>query len=364
MSLALLQPRELEGRKPYWASPLRVSRAEVVVFTRQFAVMYRSGVPVLKTIRALAHQSEDHAMSYVLLGMAGKLKVGYSLSEAMALYPRVFGPVYLALIKEGESAGSLDLSLERACRDLEEEESLRRRVGLALHYPLFVIGTALIVGYLSLHFLKPVILELLSSGKDIPVPTQVLLAVMNVVENPWTVPAMVALLVLSIIIYKRVISTPRGRFQKDRILLKIPLLSTVIRNMVLCRVARTLGSSFRSGIPLTLALELSAEAAGNAVFQQDLRKAKSALINGVALPQFFSARGQHYTPAFCAMVSVGHETGALDVVADKLAVLLELEISQALESFLACLQPLIIVMLGIGVGAIGVAALMPLYNFL
>ena len=364
MPLAVRKLESIAEQPVAWVSALSVPAKTTALFTRQLAVMYRAGIPLTKAVKALSHQSESLALGYVLLGVTWQLRRGDSLSQALRAYPQVFPAVYTALVREGESIGQLDVSLDKAAQFLEDDDRLIKTARGALYYPMFVLIVGILGGFGCLHFLAPILAELVADVKSIPWPTEVLLALVSVATNPWSVAGILLSVVLLTIVTRKALSTRSGQFRRDKFLLKVPILGTLIRQIVLCRIARTLAASIKSGVQLSLILELCAEVSGNRVFEQDLLKARAALINGIPLEKYLHKKKKLYTPIFVAMVAVGHETGNLEKVAEKLAGILETSSWASVNVFLALLQPAIMGVLGLFVGFVGLATLLPIYELL
>lgn len=319
---------------------------------------------MLRALEALAHQSEDPRLCFVALGIAWHVKCGKSLSQAMSCYPRTFRTVYLALVKEGENCGEIEISLDKAAELLEDEERLHSTLKSSLQYPALVLLIGILSGGLCLKLVAPVIAELVADSATVSLPTQILLALVALSSNTKLLCLVLVGLMTVIGATWRYLSTNEGRRNRDRWLLEVPVLGKLVKEIVLCRVARTLAVSSRSGVRLTLALELCAEVAGNLVFRRHLLQARKALIDGVPLENYFDHHSDFYTSAFSAMILVGQTSGNLDQVADKLADLMEVKAKGTQEVLLSLVQPLVIGLLGIAVAGIGLATLLPVYQLL
>ena len=360
MSLAL--KAQLRTREATWCLPVRVPLRPLALFTRQLAVMYRAGIPVVKALKGLTHQTEDDRLAFIIQGLLWQVKKGLSLSESLKSYPDTFSPIYVAFIKEGESTSDLDRALEKAALLLEEEWATRQRLKAALSYPLFVLVVGLGAGFVSLRMLAPVLTEIFHGIKVLPWPSRLLLSVCAIFENGWYSLGTVLIPGLLLILTWRFLRAGRGRYHWDYLLLVNPLTASLTRQLVLGRVARTLAASMRSGVPLTQVLTLCSEVAGNEIFRRDLLRGRQALIDGIPLDQFFRRRKRLYTPAFCAMVMVGNEVGDLASVGDRLAEMFEIGAAARLETAVALLQPALVGLMGLLIGFLGLAVLMPVYQ--
>lgn len=349
-------------RESGWSLPVSVPLRPLALFTRQLAVMYQAGIPVVKALKGLTHQTEDDRLAFIIQGLLWQVQKGLSLSQALKSYPQTFSPIYIAFIKEGESASDLDRALEKAALLLEDEWATRQRLKAAFSYPIFVLVVGLGAGFLSLRMLAPVLTEIFHGLEVLPWPSRLLLALCAIFENGWyslgvlLVPALVCFLTW------RFLRAGKGRYHWDYFLLANPLTASLTRQLVLGRVARTLAASMRSGVPLTQVLTLCSEVAGNEIFRRDLLRARQALIDGIPLDQFFRRRKRLYTPAFCAMVMVGNEVGDLAGVGDRLAELFEIGAAAQLEAAVALLQPALVGLMGLLIGFMGLAVLMPVYQ--
>lgn len=358
----LSRPQAPAPSRPGWCCELPVSTQALALFTRQLAMMYHAGVSMTRSIEVLAHQSEDPRLSFALLGVLWGLENGRSLSGAMAAYPRAFPPLYRAFVGQGEAAGCLEVCLSRAAELTEENDRLSRRVRAALAYPALVAVVSCATGALCLRLMAP-FLAGLGNGR-MPRSTRLLLDCASALHDDRAVLTLLVLTAAGFWLALRHGKTPAARLWRDRQVLRLPLLGRVVRELALCRIARTLGQCLDSGLRLTRTLELCSQVAGNEVLRKDLLLAGRRLVAGVPLERHFASRSRLYTPAFAGMMAAGQESGSLAELAGSVAELLEVSAASRLESAVTVIQPALLGLLGIIVGLVALAAMQPIYHLL
>ena len=345
-----------------WTLDVRVSPFALAVFTRQLATMYHSGISLPAALEALAHQTEDVGLAFVLMGVHWEVEKGKSLSGALLSFPMVFNPLYVAFVREGETVGDLDSCLEEVAAYLEGEWRMACRLKALLSYFGVVLGAAAGVGILLLHFIMPFVLELLADVQGtLPWTTRALLVFHGVTDN---LVVLMCTVFLAIWLVLRLLATRRGRRLKDRVLLEVPLVGPVVRHQVLSRVARALGSCIEAGLPLRATLEVASRVAGNELFCQDLLGARESVLVGKPLSQHFMKQKRLYTPTFAHMMAVGEAAGTLDGICRKLSKLHELRVESSLLVLIQLLEPAVVTLTGFFVGLVALGVFEPLYGLI
>src|SRR6516164_1195115 len=260
-----------------------VKARELAIFTRQFSVMIDAGLPLVQCLEILASQQENKTFQKVLTNTRAAVEGGSTLSAAMKQSPKVFDPLYTNMVEAGETGGILDTILQRLSTYIEKNVKLQRAVKSALVYPVGVLSIAGGVIILLLWKVVPIFATLFAGlGVDLPLPTRIVIAMSNFVGSIFGLLILVA---IGAIIFglKVWYGTPQGRFALDTIILKLPVLGTLMRKIAVARFTRTLGTLISSGVPILEGLDITARTAGNAVVEKALMKVRKSLEEGKSL---------------------------------------------------------------------------------
>src|ERR1700680_1839151 len=340
-----------------------VNAKELAVFTRQFSVMIDAGLPLVQCLEILAGQQENKMFQKVLTGTRASVEGGATLSAAMRQYDKVFDALYVNLVEAGETGGILDTILQRLSAYIEKNVKLKRAVKSALVYPVAVISVAGGVITLLLWKVVPIFATLFAGlGVTLPLPTRIVIGMSNFVGSIFGLLVLVAL-IGCIIGLKVWYGTPAGRMAIDRILLKLPLVGILLREIAVARFTRTLGTLISSGVPILEGLDITARTAGNAVIEKALLQVRKALEAGRNLSD--PLKDTNVFPGMVTqMIGVGEQTGAMDAMLQKIADFYEDEVDAAVKDLLMALEPMMIVFLGVVVGGIVISMYLPLFTLI
>lgn len=337
----------------------RVSSKDIAEFTRQLATMIAAGLPLTDSLIILQEQSKP-AMAKILADIVKEIEGGSSFYDALAKHSKIFSRIYLALIKSGETAGSLDEILKRMADSLEKQEEFKRKVKGAMIYPVIVITGMVVVIFIMMVFVIPKLTSMYEEfGTTLPLPTQILIAFSKFVRNFWFI--FFALVGGAIYGFRAWRKTTFGRQQIDKFILKLPILGKLKTKIILTEISQTLSMLLAAGVPIIESLNIVAEAADNAIFENSMRKVAKEVEKGFPLTVTFE-HFEEYPPIFSQMVAVGEETGKLDEVLLKLSKQFEMESEVAVKGLTTAIEPLMMVVLGIGVGFIVISIITPIYN--
>ncbi|MFQ5600496.1 MAG: type II secretion system F family protein [Candidatus Krumholzibacteriia bacterium] len=342
--------------------PPSVSTRELGVFTRQFATMINAGLPLVQCLNILGQQSDNPYFKKVILGVMSSVESGSTLAEAMGKHPRVFSRLYINMVDAGESGGVLDTIFQRLSVYLEKAEALRRKVKGALTYPAIVVIVAVGATTFMLLFIIPTFAKMFSDfGGELPLPTRVVLALSNYLRGWWW--AMGAVVVGTVLAVKSYYKSDPGRQLIDRLVLRVPIIGSVIRRSAVARFTRTLGTLISSGVPILDGLEITARTAGNAVVEKAILKTRGSISEGNTIAE--PLRGCNvFPPMVVQMIAVGEQTGALDEMLNKIADFYEEEVDMAVEAMTSVIEPVMIVIMGVLVGGMLVAMYMPMFKLI
>jgi type IV pilus assembly protein PilC len=339
----------------------RVKPDELAIATRQLATMVSSGMTILRAIHVLETQSDNKLLKETLAAVRGDVEAGLLLSDALERHPKVFNPLYVAMVRAGEAGGVLEMSLMRTADQLEKDASLRRQVRSAMIYPSVIITFATIVMLALVAFVIPVFQGVFKQfGGHLPTLTQFMVGLSGLIRHKaYILVAVVGVVAFAFIKWKR---SKTGRAQWDAFKLRIPMkIGDVVQKVCIARWSRTLSSLTTAGVPVMQALDITGKTAGNAV----LEKAMDSVIDSVKSGGTIAEPLKHskvFPPMVSHMVGVGEETGAVDAMLSKIADFYEDQVAAAVKALTSILEPVMIVIVGSMVGLIVISMYLPLFD--
>jgi type IV pilus assembly protein PilC len=351
--------RDVEDLLPFLQP--RIKTQDLVVFTRQFAVMIDAGLPLVQCLQLLGDQMENKTFKNVCRDIRTQVEQGSTFAESLARHPKVFSALFVNLVAAGEVGGILDTILNRLAAYLEKAEKLARQVRGAMTYPVTVLLIA--VGVISVLMVKviPVFEKMFADfGGALPGPTQ---AVVDL--SAWMQSYLVYCLVaagLCVFGFFQARERSEGfRFQTDRVLLASPIFGPLLKKVAVARFTRTLGTMIASGVPILEALDIVGRSAGNLVIEEEIQTARSAIAEGRTIAEPLQ-ESKVFPGMVVQMIAVGEETGSMETMLSKIADFYDDEVDTAVASLTAMLEPLMILFLGGAVGGILIAMYMPIFK--
>lgn len=339
----------------------RVSVKEIVLFSRQLAIMFTSKVSLVESLRTLANQTKNADFKEKILKISEEVEGGTSFSLALSKYPKIFSSFYVAMVKAGETSGKLSESLNYLADHLEREYYLMGKIRGAMVYPSLIIFVALSVLILMTVFVIPHLSKVLEeSGAELPAVTKVVINLSKFLRTwGWILFLMLAALIVFLFRYSK---TKTGKDLFDRFFVGLPGLGGFLKMVYLSRFAENLSTLVSGGIPVAQSLEICANIVDNVVYREIILKARDEVRKGEAISQVLIRYPKEFSPMFIQMTLVGERTGTLDKTLLNLVSFYQKETGRSLEDLLGILEPLLIVFLGLGVGGLMAAILMPLYR--
>lgn len=339
-----------------------VTTRDIVIFTRQFATMINSGLPLVQALDILAEQSENKALKDVTRAVVYDVESGHTLADALRKHPKAFTELYVNMVAAGEAGGILDTILLRLATFMEKNDALVRKVKGAMIYPAVIFSVAGIAIVILLIFVIPVFQEMFAGiGQQLPLPTRIVIGASNVLKGFWwAIGGGIALAVFSI---RKYYATPSGKLNLDRLMLNVPVLGDLIRKSAVSRFTRTLGTLIASGVSILDGLEITAKTAGNRVIHDAVMESRASIAGGetIAAPL---QKSKVFPPMVISMIAVGEQTGGLDEMLSKIADFYDEEVDAAVEALLSLMEPVMIVVLGVVVGGMIIAMYLPIFNMI
>jgi len=341
--------------------PSKVKSADLVIFTRQLSTMIGAGVPLLRSLNALAEHSESPALKTLLGDVIKDIEGGAGFGDTLGKHPETFSDVYVNMVRAGESAGILDSILKRLAIEQEKNATIRKKIKGAMTYPTVLLVITVVAFFGLMLFVIPQIGNILTglAGPDakLPMLTQIMLGISHFMLSYWfiIIPVFVGVVVGVL----RYIKTPSGRKQFHRLVLKVPAVNGIIRKIVVARFARTFSALTGAGVSIIESMQVTAHALGNVVYEEALLAAVDEVKNGQQLSKVLEAGGL-YPAIVPQMLAVGEETGQTDTVLIKVAEFYEEEVDTAIGSISAIIEPVMIVIMGSAVGLIAASVMGPI----
>ncbi len=353
------------AEKPLYAKRIRlfgrISKKEVVLFSRQLSVLVSSEVPLVEALRTLSAQIKNSEFKEKIISVSEEVEGGTAFSQALSRYPKIFSTFFVSLVKSGESSGKLSQVLSYLAEHLEKEYYLNSKIRGAMIYPAFVLFTIFCVLVIMIVFVFPQLIGVLKeSGAQLPMMTRILISFVDFFRSwGWLI---LIVLFSGAIFFWRWLSSPKGKDAFDKYSITLPLFGNFLKMVYLSRFAENLSTLISGGLPIIKALEISGEVVGNKVYKEIIFKTREEVRKGESISSVLSASPKQIPPLFTQMTVVGEKTGRLDSILIQIADFYGKEVDVAVANLLSLIEPVLIVFLGIGVGIFVASVLIPLYN--
>lgn len=339
----------------------KVKMNDLVMFTRELSAMVGAGVPLLRSLTSLEEHAESPALKKILVSVKLDVESGMGIADALSKHPNTFDDVYVNMVRAGETAGILDDILKRLAIQQEKNATIRKKIKSAMTYPIVLVGITVIAFFGLMLFVIPQIGKILTDlgGPDAKLPalTQAMLAISGFMIHAWFI--IIPVFIGGIFMLLRFLKTPKGKAIFHRLILKAPGVKGLVRKIAVARFARTFSALIGAGVAVIEALNVTARAVGNVVYEEALMKAAEEVTNGASLSSIISK--EPLFPAIVAqMLSVGEETGQTDKVLVKVADFYEEEVDVAIEGISSIIEPVMILFMGSMVGLIAASVMGPI----
>jgi len=338
----------------------RITFSDITTFTRQLATMTASGLPIIEALVILRAQARGN-MQFIISKILADVEDGQSLSASLSKHPHVFSKTYIALVKSGEAGGVLDNVLTRMADDMEKQQEFRGKVKTALIYPAIIFLGMIAVGFIMMVFVVPRLTLIYKQfNVDLPFMTKVFISISDFMVKFWF--AIILAFGIFLFLFNAYRRTETGRKKIDELLFKIPLVGPLQRAILLTDLTRTLSLMLKSGVSIIEALSISSEVVKNQVVAYALIDARKMVEKGFPLAFAFSRHPDAFPVILSQMLAVGEETGKIDEILAKVSHVFEVESDQKLKALTAAIEPIILIILGVGVGLLVISIILPIYN--
>ncbi len=338
-----------------------VSRQDVILFTRQLSIMVRSEIPVVETLETIAKQVDKEIFKEKILKMSQFVEDGRPLSEAMENFPDMFSDFYIGMIRAGEKAGEVPQSLDYLADYLEKNQKLKSQLIGALLYPIFVSVFFVLLMFVMSIFVVPNFKTVFEDMEiELPLITQIVIGASEVLKNWWWVFLVLFFGVSSLIFY--LFENEETKKKMDKLLLRVPLISGLLKKVYLSRIALNLSTLISSGVPISDALEVTADLVGNHVYQEIVLEARKEVRAGSEISSVFRSYPDKFSVFFNQMMVTGERAGKLESTLGNIVTFYEKEVDETLERLLKFIEPVLIIVLGVLVGGLALSLFIPLFQ--
>ncbi|MCK5416059.1 type II secretion system F family protein [Candidatus Parcubacteria bacterium] len=345
----------------YLAKLSRVPLKEKLFFVQHLGLMLKSGISLSIALKTLAKQTENKRFQIVLMDIGTKVEKGTEFSNSLKPYDKIFGELFINMIEAGEISGKLESVLKELFIQMKKENTLVSKVKGALTYPAVIIFAMLGIGTFMLLVIIPKITEVFTEMSiELPLPTKILIGTSEAIRNNGLITiVVVAIFIITVV---KILSTRKGKFIFQSILLKTPIISPIVKKINLARFSRTISSLLKTDIMIIKTFEITANVLGNLHYRQALQEMADEIRKGEKLSDSIKKYPNLFTPIVVQMIAVGEETGELDNILIELAEFYEEEVDLIMDNLPSIIEPLLILALGLGVGGVAISIIMPMYS--
>lgn len=333
---------------------------ELVVFSRQLAVLVSANLPIIKALKVLKEQTDNPYFQKIINEIVGEIEGGEKLSKAFAKYPNVFGEFYINMVKSGETSGKLDEVLNYLADQQEKDYDLTSKIKGAMIYPIFILSGLTVVGIVMMVFVVPKLTDILKeSGGQLPVATRILIWSSDFLKNFWWLAIVI---VFGLIAGFRLFTkTPFGRKQWDNMKIRLPIFGPLFQKIAVVRFTRSFSTLLKGGVSITQSLDIVANVVGNEVYKDLIKKTQEEVEAGKSVATVF-LRSKVVPRMLSQLMVMGEETGKLDDIFLKISDFYAKEVDNMVSNLVTLIEPLIMVLMGVAVGGLVTAIIMPMYQ--
>ncbi|MEE9614433.1 MAG: type II secretion system F family protein [Thermodesulfobacteriota bacterium] len=365
--MGLIPVHVVPQRKPLKLTTIKylfggIPPQDLILFSRQIATLYAAGVPLTKALGTLEKQMEHPKFVRIIKRVREDVEGGSTFTEALSRHPQVFGDLYSSMVEAGEAGGILEETLERMADMLERNAETKAKVKSATLYPKLVLGAIVIAIAILMTFVVPKFVQIYSSfDVPLPWPTRLLISISNAFQSYWYLVAGGAFLIFMAV--RAYISTEKGSYNRDWLVLKVPIFGPLILKSILSRGSRVLGALYRSGLPILRSLDMTSKAVGNKVLAESFKVVEAEVREGKSLAEPMAAM-KLFPPLVVQMIAVGEETGNLDEMLEKTAQYYDREVDNTLRNLTTLIEPILLGVVFVIVLFLAMAIFLPMWDIL
>ena len=334
--------------------------ADLAYFSQQLAVLIGAGIPLVSALGMMREQASEKHVKEMLTEILSSVEAGEQFSSALRDHPDYFPPLFVHLVKAGETGGVLDDVLAELVDYYRRRDKINKEIKAALYYPVVIVVVAIVAVIVLMGFVLPTILNmLLSFGGDMPLPTRILVGVSNFIQSYWWVLILGG--ILAFLGIRSYVKTPSGKARKDRLLLKLPVIGDLLMKIIIARFASTMALLLRSGVNIINALPVIEDVVNNDVYEKILQETRARVREGVVMSEPLDKSGE-FPPMVIQMIKTGEESGNLEDMLNRLSDFYDVEVENAIDGSISLIEPVMIILMAFVVGGIVISILLPLFE--
>lgn len=334
---------------------------ERLFFTQNLKIMLHAGISLSQAIATLVEQTKNEKFKFILLDIQQNIEKGISFADSLEKHKKIFTELYINMIKAGETSGQLENTLEQLRVQLKKDHDLISKIKGAMTYPIIVIIAMVGVIITVITFVIPKLTDLFEGANvELPLPTRILIFISNFTIH-YGIYLLIGFVLLGFLTFK-FIKTEKGKKIWHKFLLISPIIGPIIKKINLARFSRTISSLLKTEIPIVESFQITSKTLGNYYYRQTMKRASELLKKGVSVTEALKGNAKLFPPIVTQMISVGEQSGSLDSILENLAVFYEEEVTDVMNNLSSIIEPVLILLLGLGVGAIAVSVIMPMYS--
>lgn len=339
----------------------KVPVSQKIFFAQQLGIMLKTGISLSIALKSLGEQTENKRLKIILADVRQNVEKGNLFSKGLEKYEKIFGPLFINMIKAGEVSGNLEDVLKQLFIQMKKDHEVISKIKGAMIYPCIVITAMVVIGILMIVYVIPNITTIFKEvGGTLPFATQALITISDFTLKYGLI--VLGAVVISLIIFIRLITFPKGKYIFHKFLLKLPIAGKIIKKINLARFSRTLSSLLKTDIPIIQTFQITSQVLGNVLYKKSLEKAAESIKKGIRIKETLEPYSKLFPPVVLQMIAVGEETGTLDEILEQSAIFYEEEVDQIMTNLPSILEPVLMIILGAGVAGMAVAIIMPMYS--
>ena len=339
----------------------RIPLTEKLFFVQHLSIMMKAGISLSAALTTLAKQTKNKKFISILTEIASNVEKGVSFTESLKPHQKVFGELFINMIEAGELSGKLEDVLNRLYIQLKKQHALKAKVKGALTYPAVIVIAMLGIGTFMMIVVVPKITSMFKDFEaELPLPTKIIITISDAIVNHGILFAVG--LVIFIIAFIKILRTHKGKYYSQALILKMPIIAPIVKKINLAGFARTISSLLKTDIMIVKTFQITGNVLGNLHYRKALLEMSSQIKKGSSIYKLVSDYPELFPPVVTQMIMVGEETGELDNILEELAGFYENEVDQIMNDLPSIIEPILILVLGIGVGGMAVAVIMPMYS--
>lgn len=339
----------------------RISAVQKIFFTQNLEVMVRTGFSLANALKTLSLQTPNKKFREIITDIKNDVESGQTFTSALSKHKRVFSELFINMISAGEVSGKLDESLKNLTIQTKKEHEIIVKVRAALTYPAIVVIAMVGIGIGMMVFVIPQMMSIFEEwGSKLPLPTLILISLSKFLTSNGLYVAIGLIILIFILI--RAIKTKRGKFIFHKILLKTPILSSILIKVNLARFSRSLSSLLKTDIPIVQTFEIISKVLGNVYYKQAMLESAQRVKKGISIVKTLEDKPDLFPPIITQMIAVGEETGTLDTISEEIANFYEADVDQTMGNLSVIIEPVLMLILGAAVAAMALAIIMPMYS--